>query len=78
MLYPPQRKVPEKAKRMQPYIIMIWNYFQKGINDKLNILTQIQSRIETMEKEEARIREDIRKMILESNIEHGNLSQRLK
>ena len=33
----------------------------QGIKDKLNILTQIQSRTETMEKEEAKIREDIHK-----------------
>ena len=46
----------------------------QGIKDKLNILTQIQSRIETMEKEEAKIREDIHKMMLESKIEHGVLS----
>ena len=49
----------------------------QGIKDKLNVLTQIQSRIETMEKEKAKIREDIHKMMLESKIEHGVLSQRL-
>ena len=40
----------------------------QGIKDKLNILTQIQSRIETMKKEEAKIREDIHKMMVESKI----------
>ena len=49
----------------------------QGIKDKLNILTQIQSRTETMEKEEAKIREDIHKMIVKSEVEHGNLSKRL-
>ena len=49
----------------------------QGIKDKLNILAQIQSRIETMEKEEAKIREDIHKMMVESKIEHGILSKRL-
>ena len=36
----------------------------QGIKDKLNILTQIQSRTDTMEKEEAKIREDIHKMMV--------------
>ena len=49
----------------------------QGIKDKLNILTQIQSRTETMEKEEAKIREDIYKMMVESKVEHGILSKRL-
>ena len=48
----------------------------QGIKDKLNILTQIQSRIKTMEKE-AKIREDIHKIMIESKIEHGVLFQRL-
>ena len=42
----------------------------QGIKDKLNILTQIQSRTETMEKEEAKIREDIHKMMVKSQVEH--------
>ena len=49
----------------------------QGIKDMLNILTQIQSRTETMEKEEAKIREDIHKMIVKSKVEHGILSKRL-
>ena len=49
----------------------------QGIKDKLNILTQIQSRTETMEKEEAKIREDIHKMMVKSKVEHGILSKRL-
>ena len=49
----------------------------QGIKDKLNILAQIQSRIETMEKEEAKIREDNHKVIVEIRIEHGILSKRL-
>ena len=49
----------------------------QGIKDKLNILTQIQSRTETMEKEEAKIRENIHKMMVESKVKHGILSKRL-
>ena len=62
---------------MQPYILMKWSYFHNGIKNNLNIITQIQGRIESVEKEESKIREDIHKMMIESKIEHGVLSQRL-
>ena len=43
----------------------------------MNILNQIQNRIESLEQEEARIRDDIHKMMIEGEMEHGVLSQRL-
>ena len=43
----------------------------------MNILNQIQNRIESLEQEEARIRDDIHKMMIEGKMEHGVLSQRL-
>ena len=36
----------------------------QGIKEKLNILILIQSRIESVEKEESKIREDINKMMI--------------
>ena len=47
------------------------------IKVKMNILNQIQNRIESLEQEEARIRDDIHKMMIEGEMEHGVLSQRL-
>ena len=41
------------------------------IKVKMNILNQIQSRIESMEQEEARIRDDVHKMMIKGEIEHG-------
>ena len=43
----------------------------------MNILNQIQNRIESLEQEEARIRNDIHKMMIEGEMEHESLSQRL-
>ena len=49
----------------------------QDIKVKMDILNQIQNRIESLEQEEARIRNDIHKMMIEGKMEHGVLSQRL-
>ena len=47
------------------------------IKDKFDILAQITNRIEIIEKEETKIREEVHQMLQESEKEHGALSQRL-
>ena len=49
----------------------------QGIKDKLDILAKITNRIEIIEKEEAKIRDEVHQMLQQSEKEHRALAKRL-
>ena len=72
---------PKEGTRKDQEDPVIYNdeieLLSQGIKDKLDILAKIANKIENIEKEETKIRNEVHQMLQKSKKEHGELAQRL-